>query len=560
MDWKTLISGAIVYACIAIPAVLHAAFYKRHSRAALGWIAFILTTPMVGGFIYAIFGVNRVRARSRRIRFSAGAALEAIHELSREERQRRATLHELPSSLAASSHSLVRTGAGVSDSPLVGGNGVLALHHGEEAFPEMLAAINGAKNRVWLTTYIFDTDPMGLIFIDALIRAHERGVDVRVIVDGVGQLIGGGLHPASARLRKAGVAVARFIPPRVIPPQIYINLRNHRKVLVIDGEVGFTGGMNIGGRHLMVDPWNKSPVQDLHFRLRGPIVRDLQWLFLQDWALALHYEAARRFVFPNEQKLRALTQEKLELEGQSVSLPTAKEALQQRTLALKEALEVRVRAPDFLGEPLTGLSPSRKATLLSRMSELPCTENEVSDAWCRLVVDGPDLELNRLEMLIAGAIAAAERRVHIYTPYFLPTESITAALATAAMRDVDVKIIVPEKSNEPLVEHAMYRMLPWLLRRGVKVIRQPKPFAHTKLLLVDENYAQIGSTNIDPRSLRLNFEHVVEVYCEKLVAQLDEHFAPILERCEPITEDTIRTRGVHTRAADAFCWLFSPYL
>lgn len=566
MTTRELVVAVIVYVSLAIPTLVHAAFFKRHSRAALGWIAFIVSAPVLGGVLYLLFGVNRVRLRSRSIRSGAEAALRIIDELAAEERALRAESWGAEAPLPDVAPAMIRIGAAVTDAPLVPGNAILPLHHGEEMFPELLAAIAAAKKRVWLTTYIFDTDALGLLVIDALIAAHQRGVDVRVVVDGVGQLNGGGLRPASMRLRKAGVAVVRFLPPRLLPPQVYINMRNHRKVIVVDGEVAFSGGMNIGGRHLIADPWTPRPVQDLHFRLRGPIVRDLEWLFLQDWAFALEHERRRRFRMPSRELLRGLRKAPLSLpndareDSEAVLVTAAALPLAERTRRIKEGLRIQMRSDQDPAAALEGLSDARRHYLTQRMAIRPSAEAEVHGAWCRLVVDGPDLELNRLEMLISGVVAAAERRVFIVTPYFLPTESITASLAAAAMRGVDVRVIIPERSNEPLVEHAMYRMLVWLLRRGVRVLRQPGPFVHTKLILVDDAYVQMGSTNLDPRSLRLNFEHVIEIYSQPLVRQLEAHFAPVLDRCQEIREEDVRKRPWYTKSADAFCWLFSPYL
>ena len=559
----------LLYILVVVPSVFHAAFYKRHSRAALGWIAFILTAPVVGGLCYFVFGLNRVRVSSRRRRSQASAALSALEGVASEERARREHGAESLAGFSHAERAMVRVGHALTDSPLVGGNSVWPLRNGEEAYPVMLAAIEHAKERVWLTSYIFDVDPPGLIFVDALIRAHRRGVDVRVLVDGVGQLSGVGVSrsggrvriealPVSARLKAAGVPVVRFLPPRVLPPSWYINMRNHRKVLVVDGRVAFSGGMNIGGRHLVDDPWNTTPVQDLHFRLKGPIVRDLEWLFLHDWAFAVHHEPRRRSSLPQvtlhpqlswpPEDDRVSSEDEIALE------------LEERRRIIGDALRIPASETRRDRVALSGLSPSRAHYLISRLSELPRVDREVGDAWCRLVPDGPDESLNRLEMLIAGVVGASESSVLLVTPYFLPTDMLTSAFAAAALRGVEVRVLIPMKSNEPLVEHAMYRMVHWLLQRGVKVRRVPAPFMHTKLLVVDDRYVQMGTTNIDPRSLRLNFEHVVEIYSAALASQLLAHYDDVWVRAEELTEVTIAARPWYVRGADAFCWLFSPYL
>src|SRR5690606_28904610 len=168
--------------------------------------------------------------------------------------------------------------------PLVDGTRVGPLRNGEEAYPAMRAAIRGAEHSVRLSTYIFGTRGVGGEFIDALADARKRGVDVRVLLDGIGELYS--WPRAGLELRRRGIRAARFLPPRLIPPALRINLRNHRKILVVDHAVAFTGGMNIDVRHLVADPARKRPVVDLHFRLAGPAVAHLEAVFASDWRFA----------------------------------------------------------------------------------------------------------------------------------------------------------------------------------------------------------------------------------------------------------------------------------
>jgi cardiolipin synthase len=162
---------------------------------------------------------------------------------------------------------------------LVDGNAVDALFNGENAYPAMLDAIDSARRSVYLATYIFDTDETGDRFIDALGRARERGVDVRVIIDGIGQYYS--WPPATRELRRAGVPTELFLPPRLLPPRLSINLRLHRKGLVVDGCTAFVGGLNIGDRHLV--EIGDDAVADVHFRLDGPIATQLEREFLRTW-------------------------------------------------------------------------------------------------------------------------------------------------------------------------------------------------------------------------------------------------------------------------------------
>ena len=165
--------------------------------------------------------------------------------------------------------------------PLLTGTAVTIYQNGDAAYPPMLAAIEAAKSSVGLSSYIFRNDAWGGRFIAALIDAKRRGVEVRVLIDG----IGGGwlLSPTYHRLRGEGVRAARFMHSLLPWRMPFINLRNHKKVLVLDGTVAFTGGMNIADENVMATR-PKMPVQDLHFRIDGPVVSQLAEAFVEDWA------------------------------------------------------------------------------------------------------------------------------------------------------------------------------------------------------------------------------------------------------------------------------------
>ncbi|HZM00589.1 MAG TPA: phospholipase D-like domain-containing protein, partial [Planctomycetota bacterium] len=229
-------------------AALHALMWKRDPRAALGWILLCLLVPWFGALAYVLLGVNRLATHGQKLgaRWPASGdrAAAALAEAGGAGVRPAPTPPGLPAELVE----LSRIGERVTGLPLAGGNRLQPLHSGEQAYPAMLADIARARSSVWLSTYIFDTDGTGRAFVDALAAATGRGLDVRVIVDGIGQLYS---WPRARRLLHArGVRVASFLPPRLYRPNLHMNLRDHRKLLLIDGEVGFTGGMNLGDRHL----------------------------------------------------------------------------------------------------------------------------------------------------------------------------------------------------------------------------------------------------------------------------------------------------------------------
>lgn len=280
--WLTMAEGLLLLAAHLLSwlVVMHALLHKRDPRAALGWSATALFLPGVGAVLYLAFGIARAESRAaqlmRRATLFASAHREA---LPGGKRHRTPLGHVGVAQLPRQFRHMALIGARLTGRSLSGGNAITPLFNGDEAYPAMLEAINGAKDHVYLTTYIFNGGETGTAFCKALAAAAARGVDVRVLVDGVGGSIYSWSRPWQ-HLATQGVRVARFLPPRLFPPNLTINLRNHRKVLICD-RTGFTGGMNIADYHVAASP--KYSAQDVHFLCSGPVVAQLQESFLLDW-------------------------------------------------------------------------------------------------------------------------------------------------------------------------------------------------------------------------------------------------------------------------------------
>ncbi len=454
----------VLYVVCATFCAVHALLTKPDPRSALGWIATCWLFPFAGTILYLLFGVNRVRTRARQLR--AGLARGGATVDSR-----------LADDFATQ---LTRIGDAVTQRPRLPGNEVVKLENGENAFPPMLQAIGAARHSIWLSTYIFETDEVGREFIAALAAAAARGVQVHVLIDGIGEWYS--WPHAVQLLRKAGVRAARFLPPRLAVPVFSLNLRNHRKLLIVDGETGFVGGMNIGGRE--VGKAHHRRMADLHFLVRGPAVSQLAECFAADWRFAA---------------------------GETLAPP-------------------------------------------------PVAQASAGDCVCRVITEGPDEDSDKLLFVILGAIAVAHRQVLIMTPYFIPPPELTAALQTAALRGVEVCLVLPARSNLRYVDWATRRWLPPLLERGIQIYLQPPPFSHTKLIVIDGSYAQIGSANIDPRSLRLNFEIAVEVYDGTVCAQLAQYVLSARDHAVRVPGEPLARHSLPGRLRDSLFWLLSPYL
>ncbi len=279
--WLVLWPHVLAWSLLAINvlASAHAILVKRDTRSAIGWVGLIWLSPVFGVIAYAVLGVNRIRSRAtqllagqRRVEHELAGSLPGPDRLDEAVGPPEAPLRSLAALVGK-----------VTDRPLVDGNTIEPLAGGDEAYPRMLAAIDAATRSIGLTSYIFDNDPTGRLFVDALARAADRGVTVRVLVDGIGSTYT--IPSIVGLLAGKGVRVERFLPTSVPFYFPYANLRNHRKILVIDGVLGFTGGLNIrDGCWLAHRP--AHPVRDTHFFLRGPVVAQLLEVFVEDWEFA----------------------------------------------------------------------------------------------------------------------------------------------------------------------------------------------------------------------------------------------------------------------------------
>ncbi len=468
-DPVNLAYGAAVVAA-ALFASGHALIYKREPRSAALWVVFIWLLPAAGPVLYVLLGVNRVGRRAARLR-------------------RAMVRHRAAPGLGSCSPDghlvpLARLVGQVVDRPLLPGNAVEALVDGSRAYPAMLEAIDAARVSVGLASYIFDADGIGAEFVAALARAARRGVAVRVLIDDVDVRFS--FSSALKPLRRADVPVGIFNPP-LVPARLHaLNLRNHRKILLVDGELGFTGGLNID-QHYWRPERPAEAFRDLHFRLRGPVVTQLAEVFADDWQFATGEALRGRAWFSS---------------GSQAPGPTAARAIEA----------------------------------------------------------GPDESFERLRWAMIGGLNAAQRSARVLTPYFVPDATLVSALSAAALRGVEVDIVLPGKSNLPYVQWATFGKLWQVLERGCRVWLGSGAFDHSKLLVVDGAWTLLGSANWDARSLRLNFELDVECYCTDLGARMDGLIEAKRDAARRVTLREIDARPLPVKLRDGVARLFAPYL
>jgi cardiolipin synthase A/B len=477
--WAWHIAFAGLALLVSVIASGHVVLYKRDSRAAIAWVGFIWLVPLVGAVLYFVFGVNRLRRQAALLR----ADLERYQAHAAHPQCSPDDLPRFLPEPAAHLGRLARVVGGVVQRPLLPGNQLEPLINGDEAYPAMLEAIGQASRSVSLMTYIFDRDEAGLAFARALGEAVRRGVEVRVLIDAAGLRYSWPtiLHD----LRREGVRCARFLPSFTLWHLTWMNMRTHRKILVADGRVGFTGGMNIRLGHCLKRQ-SSSPVQDIHFRIRGPVVSQLQEAFADDW------------LFTTGEWLR--------------------------------------------GDPW-----------------FPPPES-VGPVLARGVTDGPDEDFEKLRWTLLGALSIARESVRIVTPYFLPDTAIVSALNLAAMRGVQVDILLPAHSNLRFVDWASRAMWWQVLEHGCRLWLTPPPFDHSKLMLVDGSWALLGSANWDARSLRLNFEYNLECYNADLTNRLEALVEAKRRSAHQVTLEEADRRPLPARLRDGLARLLTPYL
>lgn len=474
--WPHLVVAFTTVASVS--AGVHAAMTKRDVRAAIGWVALVLFSPLFGAFLYMVAGINRVRYNK------VGQLRDASDPLL----HRRSTTSEIDVALLSSSQFVPMKALGdqVGQFALTAGNRVTPLSGGDEAYPAMLAAVREAETSIALGSYIFDNDSVGRELAQALIEAQQRGVAVRVLIDSIGAKYS---RPAiTRRLAKGKVRTALFMSNVLGLRLAYTNLRSHRKVLIIDGKVGFSGGMNIR-QGFTAEFSGGKPARDAHFRLEGPVVAQLMTVFAHDWEF------------------------------------TTRESLR-----------------DELWFPAKG------------------PVDYADGVPARTIASGPDRTMGSSHDMIVGALTIARHHVRIQSPYFLPDLTQISALTIAARRGVQVDIVIPGVNNLRLVDYAMTAQLDQLVGKGVRVWRSSGTFDHAKLMTVDGVWNYVGSSNLDPRSMRLNFELDLELYDRATADWIRRRIDGNIATARQVTLQALAGAPFLVRLRNRVIWLMSPYL
>ena len=478
LSWGLLLSVAQVVWVVHIATFI--ILERRSPTATLAWITMVAALPLLGVAIYLLVGARHLQRKKLRLRL----ARDRIGELLREWKQARAKLLSLEGQL-------MRAGAQLGHLPPEEVREVRLFVDGDDCYDALAAAIAGARHHVHLEYYIFRDDTSGLRIVEALAERARAGIEVRLLVDAVAEGLG---HATVRGMRTAGVDVRFFNRVRLFRRWWRIlNFRSHRKIAVIDGWIGFTGGMNVTDDH-SVRVKGKAAWRDTHVRMVGPAVHGLQATFMQNW------------VFATGDDLGCDRQERFA--GFFPPTPAGEELADVVTFGQHDA---SVATPSGPESPAT-VPPPQIAQILA---------------------SGPDDDVYAIEAFYFAAITSAHARLWLTTPYFVPGEAILAAVASAAHRGVDVRLLVPRKTDSIWVDAASRTYHDELLAAGVQIYIYDSPMLHAKTAIVDDALAIVGTANLDNRSFRLNFEVVAAFYGGQCVADLARAFEVDLARAKP---------------------------
>ncbi|MEH7117399.1 cardiolipin synthase [Neobacillus vireti] len=454
-------------------------FENRHPTQTITWLVVLGSFPLIGFIFYLLFGRNYRKERMFRKKYFLDK--QAFLTVEGEDDPRS---QEKLSLMGEHQGKLFKLAQKLGNSPISFDTATKVLTNGDETFRHIIEQLKRARHHIHLEYYIVRHDQIGQEIKEILIQKASEGVKIRFLFDAVGS------WQLSKRyindLRNVGIEAVSFGPVKLPFLNNKFNFRNHRKIIVIDGTIGFVGGLNIGdeylGRNKEIGYW-----RDTHLMLKGEAVRTLQLIFLQDW----YYMTNHSF----------LTAEYL--------------------------------------------SPQN---------------DHKRHGGVQLIAGGPDNEWSVIKNIFFSMIASAEKSVWIASPYFIPDEDIFSAIKVAALSGVDVRLLVPNRPDKRIVFHASRSYFPELLEAGVKVYEYQRGFMHSKIIIVDDELASIGTSNMDMRSFHLNFEVNAFLFRTKSTEELVEEYINDLKYAKQLELETFEQRHIGFRILESTARLLSPLL
>ena len=462
-----------IYFVVVLASAAVVVFENKNPIRAVAWTLAILFLPVIGVVFYLFFG--------RSIKGMAMVSKPVRRKLLQRSRPRQ---HEFDNSdMDPAQRQMIKLAHNLCHAHLDMNNAVRIFTNGKDKFEQLKDDIRNAQRYIYIQYYIYSDDRLGNEILDLLARKAREGVHVKVLYDHVGSFS----TPNSffKKMRDLGIDAHPFFKVTFRKLANRINWRNHRKISVIDGRIGYIGGMNIADRYVDVQPDGRI-WRDTHLRVEGPVIESMLYSFAVDWNF-----------------LR----------------------------------------PDADVQPITA-------------AEYP----DAGDVAMQLVTSGPVDTWSNLVICFQKAILSANKRVYIQTPYFLPTDSLLKALQGAALSGVDVRIMIPEKTDSVMLGYGSRSYITDCLKAGVKFYFYLPGMLHAKTMVVDDEFVTTGSVNFDFRSFENNFEGNLLIYSEEVNREMRDIFFQDLERSRKITISEWRRRPVSSRILESLVRLFSPIL
>lgn len=478
-------TATIAYILVVLGVIAIVVSENRNPVKSLAWVTVLLLLPAVGLVFYIVFGRNIQSKRiiSRRNR----RKLKKLEEQTR--------MKSSPAKRSEDSLQHIRLAHSLQGSHYSDGNSVAFFNNGREKLDTLLADISRAKRYIHLEYYIIADDGAGNQLADALIERATHGVNVRIIYDSVGSFKTSRKY--FKRFENAGIEAYPFFKVVFPPFGTRVNWRNHRKIAIIDGEVGYIGGMNIadrymdGGKHF--DCW-----RDIHLRITGPAVISLQKSFAIDW--------------------------------------------------------------NFMGQPLINEAELLPVNPDSTLHNGLLHKLTTSTAGLQLLTGGPVNQWMNLTLMFQQLISSAKKLIYLQTPYFLPSEGLLHALQIASLSKVDVRIMLPLRSDSDMLRWASFSYVQQCLQAGIKVYLFEAGMLHSKVIIIDDDFATVGSTNFDFRSFEHNFEANMLVYSQEFNHRLRQQFIADQKQSKRVDPAKWRSRPFTEKALESIMRLFAPIL
>ena len=484
MSWLQIVIYVLIalYFLTVASVVFNVILENRNPVRTLAWIIVLITVPLIGFVFYLYFGVNY-----RKIKMFSMKGLgdmKWLQYMSEDQKQLIKKSEFLKNRESAEVRKLMTLLLNNSKALLTRYNRVEILNNGEETFPALFGALEQARKFIHLEYYIIAEGRLAIRLKEILLRKAKDGVEVRIIYDDVGSW---GLSRGFIKeLRQAGIQIYPFLPVRFHHFANKANYRNHRKIAVVDGEIGFVGGLNIADRYMDgvadIGIW-----RDTHLKVVGEAVTSLQVVFLIDWYFV------------------------------------------------------------------------RQELLLDKNEYLPYMQAD-GNVIVQTVTSGPDSDWASIQQSYFTLINMAKRYVYISTPYFMPGETTLNALKTAAMSGVDVRILLPHKSDSWLTHWCTRSYVEELLDAGVKIYWYQKGINHSKVIVVDGIVASVGTANMDLRSFEQNFEVSMIVYDREVVKELAGDFVKDLRVSTEGAIQRWKFRSKREKVCESMARLFAPVL